>query len=45
LSNTSAMPLMPIPPMPMKCRCWGDAAHADSADADEVQVLGLKKHF
>ncbi len=23
----------------------GDAAHADAADAGEVQVLGLKKHF
>ena len=23
----------------------GDAAHADSADSGEVQVLGLKKHF
>ena len=24
---------------------FGDAAHANASDSDEVQVLGLKKHF
>ena len=24
---------------------FGDAAHADASDADEMEVLGPKKHF